>query len=155
MWKKWLTLGLISLVRAVRFYRANRTVLEDLRNQVQIRINDLSKARADLDQAVELKDRHRRGGLEIKAISEMNDKIHSEQVEELKNSKSVMGKQRDEATDRKLDAEAALTIFKTDTASEQANWQTCPCPTCRLIRKFPKYGYIQRIVKAVARGEAN
>lgn len=32
---------------------------------------------------------------------------------------------------------------------------TCPCDPCKLIRKYPDYSYIQRVVKAVARGDAD
>ena len=32
---------------------------------------------------------------------------------------------------------------------------SCPCPTCKLVRKFPNYGYIIRVNKAIDRGDAS
>lgn len=78
---------------------------EDLRNQVQIRINDLSRARVELDA----------------------------ETERAENSGNIMAEYMTDIIDMK----------------------TCPCPACRLARKFPDYVYIKRVVKAVARGDAD
>lgn len=32
--------------------------------------------------------------------------------------------------------------------------ETCTCPSCRILRKYPDYGYVNRVKKAIARGDA-
>jgi hypothetical protein len=49
--------------------------------------------------------------------------------------------------------EQGLTEQNRQLQDSMKSMDSCPCPPCQLARKYPKYGYIHRVRKAVNRGD--
>lgn len=145
-------------MRAVRFYRANEPIVDELW-RLKIHRDEVLKPM-------------------LREASKVAEKATGVLLAETARADEGF-RQRDLAIDRfdkaagdhqnvlarlKTTGEKAAEYF--DTAVQRAteindlqdkvkSHKTCPCDSCKLMRKFPDRGYIQRVVKAVARGDAD
>ena len=106
--RKYLSLGLTSLVAAVSFSRKYRDQIAPMERDLDRRIE------------TELELRREKTVLDSKVVG-LIDQLRKSKINDLK--------------------------------SQVESTSTCPCPSCKLMRKFPAYGYVNRISRAIARGD--
>ena len=149
---KYLTLGLSSLIAAISFYRKYRDIFDAMARDLERRTDTelyLRRENTNLKtQEQGLTEQNRQLTSEVNELKEQNRTTTAE-LEAASQNTVKARRQRDEAQGKAFENGNKLSGYMNDVL----DMETCPCPACQLARKYPKYGYIHRVQKAVNRGD--